>query len=367
MINSKFSKSKRGFTLTELLVVIAILAVLSTVVIIGYSHSIKRSAITTDNLLAEQINAHLNIEKTTSDFQNDNEIAKIIQANFDRNTPVETKEYDMDIYYNSDTQRFEVMSNSEVNDKYQNLNYYFNLSTFNISKTYFEAFEPVKTFENTDEQLCSYTQNNNLYIYISKDESNNLKAHSVDLSKIISAHDCEGNTLPITFNSNMLIDDNKLLPSAPGSYEVKCISNDSQNTLEYTLKVYVKNVYLSIDAEINANDVTHKVNKINQNTLTISTNNLRYNLEIKDYHNSGLSPYFVELSEQTHLVDSITFLIYIGDEIIETPITPGFNEFIVNLDSIESNDFDTIKVRYRYQGINGVYCYSEEKILTIKE
>jgi Tfp pilus assembly major pilin PilA len=146
------------------LVVIAILAILSTVVIIGYSHYIKRSAIATDNLLVDQLNAHLDIEKTTSNYQNDNDIAIILQANFDRNIPIATKEYGMDIYYNSDIQRFEVISNDEADDKYQNLNYYFNLSTFHISNTYFEVFEDVKTFENTDEQLCSYIQNNNLYI-----------------------------------------------------------------------------------------------------------------------------------------------------------------------------------------------------------
>jgi hypothetical protein len=88
---------------------------------------------------------------------------------------------------------------------------------------------------------------------------------------------------------------------------------------------------------------------------------------IKDYHNTGLSPYFVELSEQPYLVDSIVLLIYLEDEIIEMPIAIGFNEFTVDLESIESKDLDTIRIRYRYQGINGIYCYSEEKILRIEQ
>ena len=55
------SKVKKGFTLTELLVVIAILAVLSTITVIGYTHFIKKAAISSDTLLINQVNTILKV------------------------------------------------------------------------------------------------------------------------------------------------------------------------------------------------------------------------------------------------------------------------------------------------------------------
>ena len=95
--NHTSAKVKKGFTLTELLVVIAILAVLSTITVIGYTHFIKKAAISSDNLLVNQVNTVINTQRIYQNIENDNDIARLLQKHFEKDIQIATKKYDMDI------------------------------------------------------------------------------------------------------------------------------------------------------------------------------------------------------------------------------------------------------------------------------
>ena len=125
----KLRKSK-AFTLVELLVVIAILAILATVSVVGYTNFVKKAANSNDMLLAEQINTLLNGHKVYESLNNDNDIAELLQEHFESNVEIASLKYGMNIYYNTDTNKFELMDDDEATTQgYKNLAHYLNITT----------------------------------------------------------------------------------------------------------------------------------------------------------------------------------------------------------------------------------------------
>ena len=110
-INSQ--NAKRGFTLVELLVVIAIIAILAAISVVGYTSFIKKAAISNDNSLANQLNRLIDGYNVFQSTDDETSIANILQNNIDTNVVVESQKYDMDIYYNSQNKKFEVMNNTD--------------------------------------------------------------------------------------------------------------------------------------------------------------------------------------------------------------------------------------------------------------
>lgn len=355
------TKKRKGFTLTELLVVIAILAIISTVTIIGYTHFIKKAAISKDTIFAKQLNTLLKGEGVYTDINDDNSIAKFLQNNINRNISIETEKYDMNIFFNKTSKTFEVLSNSDAtNYDYKPLNYYLQLTTFHIDTTYFEEFQEITTFESNKERLKAYIQNNALYVTIFEDESGNIKTNDIDLTKIVTATDSDGNLVELSFESNATLNGSSLNESEAGKYIIKYSVAD----LEFSMDLYIKNAYYSKDAEINTEKLNYIITKNNDKSITINISNLIYGIAIKDY---GLySDDFVELSERKELISKIYLIIEINEQTQEIPLSIEKNAYTVNLQSITVGNNPIINISFKYQGYNGVYCYSEPKIISME-
>ena len=117
-------QQKKAFTLVELLVVIAILAILSTVAVVGYTSFIKKSAVSNDENLAEQLNRYLDALKadSTGEFYN----ATIDETNFaaliDEITTnglggdieASAAKYGVHIYFDKSAQKFKALEEDAV-------------------------------------------------------------------------------------------------------------------------------------------------------------------------------------------------------------------------------------------------------------
>ena len=358
-IISKSSKLFKGFTLVELLIVIAIIAILSTIAVIGYTQFIKEAAVSADTLLANQINTHLSSERVYRKIDNDNSIAKIVQSNIDSEVTIETQSYDMDIYYNTTSQRFEVLSDSE-SESFKNLQYYLNLITFTIDETYFETFfKSVSTFENTKQDIVAYVENGSLYINIYKNEHQDTKIPTVDLSKIIYASNVSKEKLEVKFESDIGLKGTELILSTPGKYEIKY----SCQNLQYTMDVYVNNIYWSKNASVNIDKVKHEITQIDKYKIKIDISNTIYGVLIKDYLNNTFSENFTTISEQKSLLDNIDIILEIDGKTQTINMQKDKFEYSIVFESVDLDKDNTISITYVYQGYNGVYCYDTAEIL----
>lgn len=73
--------SRKGFTLVELLVVIAILAILATVVVVGYTGCIEKANISNDTAIASELNLLLKAESVTNKIDSFDEVVDVLYAN----------------------------------------------------------------------------------------------------------------------------------------------------------------------------------------------------------------------------------------------------------------------------------------------
>lgn len=386
-MNSKqFSKTKYGFTLVELLVVIAILAILTTVTIIGYSGFIKKAAISNDNLLANKINSLLSGYRISESVNDDNAIAIILQKNIKDNIIVESQKYDMDIYYNVENQKFEVISNSEVkNSNYNTLDYYLNLTTFRINSTYYFESNTIFTPDiGPKESLRAFVNNNALFvtIYQNIDE---LKTQEIDLSKIISVQDPSGEFTKIEYQcipkdlidnvpNDQIIQPNingtMLTVYTPGLYAVNVLI---EGNVKYSFDLYVRNAYFSKSPQINANGVRISLEKDSSNNLTVSLSHLWSGIFIDDYDIKYSYSYEADIAliNRREYKNNIVIYIELNGETKEIKLNEieiNNNQQIISstFNSVDLSQDNTISITYRYQGNSGSYCYSEEKILTIE-
>lgn len=112
-----FKKIKNGFTLVELLVVIAILSILATVSVVGYTSFIEKSAISTDSQLVTQLNNF----KTAYEIANSqnftkDDISKMLKEAELNEITLQSEKYGYGIYYNTDSEKFELIKETEVNE-----------------------------------------------------------------------------------------------------------------------------------------------------------------------------------------------------------------------------------------------------------
>lgn len=406
----KLRKSK-AFTLVELLVVIAILAILATVSVVGYTNFVKKAANSNDMLLAEQINTLLNGHKVYESLNNDNDIAELLQEHFESNVEIASLKYGMNIYYNTDTNKFELMDDDEATTQgYKNLAHYLNItteteppeitepddetdinepddfddviqdpSTETINFTY--NTESVHLGYGRDSQdnnipLNSYFEENTLCIDIIISYSGDVTSYDVDLSNIILASDSSNNFMDIEFkveeidlvnnpihnqDSSHILTGSKLRVYTPGRYRVNCTVQGEI----YNLDLQVKNVFYNQLALFDASRIEYGT--ITNNSLKIQ--NILYGITIDDYDPNTLQFGQAELSERKDLFDSITLIVKVdGTEISpEIIIDSSEYEYLVNFDSIYMSEYNILTIQFRYQAYNGTYYYSAEKTINLNK
>ncbi len=390
------SKVKKGFTLTELLVVIAILAVLSTITVIGYTHFIKKAAISSDTQLINQVNTILKVHRIYEDVDDDNSIAKVLQDNLEDEVEIQSKKYHMDIYYNDNIGKFELLTIANATESnYKTLSYYLNLSVlddstnnntsstpnsniyFNINEEYHKNFGQKNDFHSSEPQnLEAYIENGILKVMIFIDESKDVTSNPIDLSEIITATDSFNNKLDVKFECfeialiehiahsptpNYILKDNMLTINTPGQYQIKYSCHDQEGTLN----LYVKNVYWSRDAEITVNnDEINYIPTVENNSdgtskIQLTISEYMDNILVKDYEYST-HQFYDDPKELTYIKEVISsygveipmyILLEINGHIIEKQIT---NEFcIFTFDSIYLSIDNTVSITYKYIGYNG--------------
>ena len=188
MNSNKFRKTK-GFTLVELLVVISILAILAGITIITYTGFIKQSANSSDMVLVNQLNTLLKSQRVFEDVDSDNDLAILLQNYFGNDVNIASQKYDMDIYYNYDTQEFELLDNESAQNN-KSLTYYLNCLTFHINKENI-SYSKIIDIDSNGIDLKSYFLKDTLYIDIYSENT----TLSIDLKNIIKAYDSDGNQI----------------------------------------------------------------------------------------------------------------------------------------------------------------------------
>ena len=412
---------QKGFTLVELLVVIAIVAILATVTVIGYISFIKRAAISNDTVLSNQINSVLKGHRVYETVDDENSIAKILKnSGIPTDVNIATEKYDMNIYYNNASNKFELMSNSDANG-FKNLHYYLNLVisdeninnpevdtptnpdvdspvepdddtnlvTFEIKNTYFKNFYDLEItgFDGNKETLIAKFENGALYLNIYIDESGIIRTPEIDLSEIIKAHN-NIEDLSVTFElddtaadivENILHDNGMdydlqgsiLKVYTPGKYKIKYSCQDQEAYID----LFVKNVCWLQTPEISVSEVKYNTNVTSNDdgtsNITIKISNIIYNVTITDYNlntdtSQSINRQSTELSENKSYMDSMVIIIEIGNTTKYISMNKNKTSYSDILNNIDLSIYNTITITYRYQGINGSYCYSDEQIVTIK-
>jgi hypothetical protein len=275
----------------------------------------------------------------------------------------------MDIYYNTASKKFELMSNSD-GEGLHNLDYYLNLVIFNINKYYNHEFSkfPIKDVKGDNKNLEVYFKNNVLIVEIWYDESGDespdksrYKIPTIDLTEIITATDADGNNLTVTFECDSgIIDGTKFTPTTIGNYKLRYSCQGIQNSID----LCVLNSHLPAYAEINTDQIVQTITHYDSNSILIKFNNIRYAITIRDYVDYNNNTPNLDIS---NLPNSIIMIIEIGNERHEKEININQLEYIVTFDSIDLNNYSEVSITYRYQGKNGAYSYSEPQIVDIEK
>ena len=408
---------QKGFTLVELLVVIAIVAILATVTVIGYISFIKKAAISNDTVLSSVLKGH-RVYETVYD---ENSIAKILKnSGIPTDVNIATEKYDMNIYYNNASNKFELMSNSDANG-FKNLHYYLNLVisdeninnpevdtptnpdvdspvepdddtnlvTFEINNTYFKNFYDLEItgFDGNKETLTAKFENDALYLNVCIDESGIIHTPEIDLSEIIKAHHNTLGDLSVTFELDDTVTDivenvlhNKgmdydlqgsiLKVYTPGKYKIKYSCQDQEAYID----LFVKNVFWLQTPEISVSEVKYNPdvtsNDDGTSNITIKISNFIYKVTITDYNlntdtSQSINRQSTELSENKSYMDSMVIILEIGNTTKYISMNKTKTSYSETLNNIDLSVDNTITITYRYQGINGSYCYSDEQIVTI--
>ena len=363
------SKVKKGFTLTELLVVIAILAVLSTITVIGYTHFIKKAAISSDNLLVNQVNTVINTQRIYQNIENDNDIARLLQKHFEKDVQIATKKYDMDIYYNNEKKQFELMLDKEAGNYINsNLHYYLNMVVEdedintdkpNANKVEFTFNDYYWILDDNEEEKkilvkASY-EGDSINITVFSNSNSSTFPIEIDLSKIITATDEYNNSLNITFE---LVENNNLQLHG----DILTFTSTSICNLNYfceniykTIGLSIEKKYWSTKSEINAADIKCEYDN---STQTLKLSNIIYGITISDYISNSEQLDKLQISENKELLNNIFYIITIDEQLVyyaamnseKYPYDIVINNIHITTDSV-------ISIHFIYKDSKNEYCY----------
>ena len=380
---SKIFISKKGFTLTELMVVIGIIAILSSVGIVGFAHFIKKSAITNDELLLKEINLTLEDYVKNNGKISDNDIAIIVQNELNDDINIESQQYDMDIYYNTGSNYFEVLSKDDAEKyKFNKLSYYLNLIRFYIDREYVYTLRGKEiNVSNGKDILNAYLNNNDLLVTVSIINDGDYKSTRIDLSQILYAKLPNGEICSLDFECHSvdLLNDTDNIDItttdylelyAPGKYEIIAYSKDSIHQ-KFKMHLYVKNIYWAEDPSIMISNASYSSSYTLNNDNTYQINfkfpNLLKKINLKDYdtYNSFSGNYMslYEFQDYSYeYINSIDIFIEIDGKTYELQLNSKDKKnnqltYELTLESIDLNNDNTINVIYRYQARNGAYYY----------
>ena len=387
------SNNKKAFTLIELLVVIAIIAILASVTVIGYTSFIKNAAVSNDNALANQINKILSGYKVSNSMDTDEKIAEILQNNIDKNISIKSEKYDMNIYYNSINEAFELMSTFEgESNNFKTLHYFLGLQlnnsslnhiNFTVNSTYNKTFDEVLIGNGLNKYLFAKIDNNELHIGIAIDETGKIKKSlpEINLTDIISATNSSGEPIHLNysceivdkvdciwynFDNDYKLENNILQVFNPGLYKITA----TYNNYTYSLNLYADNIYLSQEPTISVNDsieylIEKSVNDKGSYDISITVSKLMNNIVIDDYRTEDMNRDAVALGERAEYIDRMTIIIEFDSQIIELNMNNNLYEYTYTFENIDTIKDSQILIRYRYQGLNGKYIFSNEYIETV--
>ena len=392
------NSAKKGFTLVELLVVIAIVAVLATVSIIGYTSFIKKAHMSNDTALANQVNTLLSGHRVYEKVDDEQSIAKVLRnGKIASDVKIESQKYDMDIFYNESKGKFELMSNQEgTSQHYKTLHYYLNLEesedipitppqepevdtnkvSFSINETYREVLGAFINYNSKQDNMTVEVSNKQILVKIAIDESGNIKniKSTINLDDIITATDSFGNSLDMEFDceaidlveikphkndNNFQLNGSKLTIYTPGMYLITAKFEDET----YTIPLNAINAFWTESPTIQANTTSYSFNK---SASYITIGNVLKGLIINSYDELGGTPSEMNLVDREHFLDRIAIIIEASGETITTQMNKSEFEYTIPVDSLDLSSDDTISVKFRYQSITGIYCYSEEIIIKVE-
>ena len=145
----------------------------------------------------------------------------------------------------------------------------------------------------------------------------------------------------------------------PGIYAITASYEDKT----FSIDLFVRNIFWVEEPIIL---VETNPTSFNKSTNTLTINNFYNKIKIKDYTHGNLIPDFPWLSETKERTNRVVILIEINDKIVEIEMNQNKSTYTHIFDSSDLSSDDTISVKFRYQSITGIYCYSEEIIIKVE-
>ena len=363
MIKLNKRNNKAGFTIVELLVVISIMSILASVTVFGYENLSKRTAISNDKALVNQINRVL---EAYSIYEHDEEkISNALVEEFGKEILVESYEFGYDLYLNIDLCEFDLLKQSiyENDESYINIRYYLNLDIEN-------SYTPENDHNSTNEVFNYYTIDEskiltremsvNLENKITtpyKFEISNYSNIECTVIRVVSYNNYE-------FTQNFEFVGNYIYFYRPGIYKLTYTVDGKS---EYKV-VCIQNTYISniLSTKIDANSVNHDVIWDNSNLKVIISNYLP-NIVVTEYNQNDCKEETISLYYDKSLIPNIDIIINANNTYKYTTMNPNsppeYNyEFIFN--DININNSNPIEITYRYFGLDGCWHYYNH-IITI--
>ena len=155
------------------------------------------------------------------------------------------------------------------------------------------------------------------------------------------------------------LDGSALEVYTPGIYAITASYEDKT----FSIDLFVRNIFWVEEPIIL---VETNPTSFNKSTNTLTINNFYNKIKIKDYTHGNLIPDFPWLSETKERTNRVVILIEINDKIVEIEMNQNKSTYTHIFDSSDLSSDDTISVKFRYQSITGIYCYSEEIIIKVE-
>ena len=396
---------KNGFTLVEVLVVISILSILSTITIIGYTSFMNKAAVSNDTSLANQVNKLLEGHRITEEITSYDSISEMLNNNIDFEIDIQTKDINMNIYYNDDNEQFELMDNNEM---YYTLEEIMNwedeqiknpqdedsilntenppmLINIDIHKEYYAYKDTKLSYSNNSqkiEALINEYEQLDISMYIN--ENKELITPCINISEIITITDTSDNELKLRYiyensiqkiicqdslgnelelicelieidivehfkehdkNENFEFSKDGLKIYTPGVYKIRFSNGEGI----FDVDVIVKNIYWdNIPQIITSDDLQYKTDFITNDDGTINLkiyeNNWLSKITINDIIavNQINPAYPTKLSEIKSYISDIYLIIDINNIEITIPMNKIVEKDNNHYLIIESLDIDSI-------------------------
>lgn len=349
-----------------------------------------------DTALANQVNTLLSGHRVYEKVDDEQSIAKVLRnGKIASDVKIESQIYDMDIFYNESKEKFELMSNQEgASQHYKTLHYYLNLQeseeitppeepeveentiTFYVNEDYYCKFSEFLNDQSKAQKSMAQIMDGDLYIYLGINWNHEFLKNipRIDLSEIITASDSLGNSLSLQYSCEIIdlveaklhtkADDFKLIDSmlevyTPGVYSIEAVYEDKM----FAMNLRVENAYLQNKATIDVFNISCEYVKANGSVII---SNILEGMEVGDYSISEQVQEYVKPNEKIEYLDRIAIIIESDCETIITQMNQTKFEYTIPVDSLDLSSDDTISVKFRYQSITGIYCYSEEIIIKVE-